>query len=123
MAINAADKHHNSFIEKLLPVCMEKEMGIIGMKIPARDRIFDNGGILTMKEAICYTMTLPVSTIIIGIDNLGELEENVQIAREFVALTEDEMLAIEDKVEPHKDHLQFFKGLSSWPSEWSGNDV
>jgi hypothetical protein len=37
-------------------------MGIIGMKIPARDRIFSNGGIITMKEAMSYSMTLPVST-------------------------------------------------------------
>jgi len=123
MAINAADKHHNSFIEKLLPTCVEKDMGIIGMKIPARDRIFDHGGIITMKEAMSYTMSLPVSTIIIGIDNIAELEENVLIAQEFTPLTEDEMLAIEDKVLPHKDHLLFFKGLSDWPSEWSGNDV
>ncbi|MCK4749303.1 MAG: aldo/keto reductase, partial [Bacteroidales bacterium] len=122
MALNAADKHYNSFIEKLLPACVEMEMGIIGMKIPARDRIFDEGGIISMKEAMSYTMSLPVSTIIIGIDNIAELEENVRIAQEFETLTEDEMLAIEDKVKPHKDHLLFYKGLSGWPSEWSGND-
>jgi len=123
MALNAADKHYNSFIEKLLPMCVDSEMGIIGMKIPARDRIFDHGGILSMKEAMSYTMSLPVSTIIIGIDNLSELEENIQITREFVSLSENEMLAIEDKVKPHKDHLLFFKELSSWPKGWSGNDV
>ena len=38
-------------------------------------------------------------------------------------LNEDEMLAIEDKVKPHKDHLLFYKGLSDWPEEWSGNNV
>ena len=123
MALNAADKHHNSFIEKLLPTCVEKEMGIIGMKIPARDRIFDNGGIITMKEAMSYTLSLPVSTIIIGIDKIPELEENIQIAKEFDPLSEDELLAIEDKVMPHKDHLLFYKGLSDWPAEWSGNNV
>ena len=123
MALNAADKHHNSFIEKLLPTCVEKEMGIIGMKIPARDRIFDHGGIITMKEAMSYTMSLPISTIIVGIDKIAELEENVQIAREFEALSEDQMLAIEDKVKLHKDHLLFYKGLSDWPAEWSGNNV
>ncbi|MBN2697916.1 MAG: aldo/keto reductase [Bacteroidales bacterium] len=123
MALNAADKHHNSYIEKLLPTAVEKEMGIIGMKIPSRDRIFSNGGIITMKEAMSYTLSLPVSTIIIGLDNLAELEENIKIAREFEPLTEDEMLAIEDKVKPHYEHLLFYKGLSDWPEEWSGNNV
>lgn len=123
MALNAADKHHNSFIEKLLPQAVEKNMGIIGMKIPARDRIFDHGGIITMKEAMSYTMTLPISTIIVGIDKIAELEENVKIASEFEPLTADEMLAIEDKVKPHYEHLMFYKGLSDWPEVWSGNNV
>jgi aryl-alcohol dehydrogenase-like predicted oxidoreductase len=123
MPLNAADKHYNSYIEKLLPTAVEKEMGIIGMKIPARDRIFHHGGILTMKEAMRYSMSLPISTIIVGIDNLTELEENVQIAREFEPLTADEMLAIEKKVQPHHEHLLFYKGLSDWPEEWSGNNV
>ena len=123
MALNAADKHYNSFIEKLLPSAVEKNMGIIGMKIPARDRIFDHGGIITMKEAMSYTMTLPISTIIVGIDKIAELEENVKIASEFEPLTADEMLAIEDKVKPHYKHLMFYKGLSEWPEEWSGNNV
>ncbi|MCK5067041.1 MAG: hypothetical protein KAR16_06375, partial [Bacteroidales bacterium] len=123
MALNAADKHHNPFIEKLIPTAVEKNMGIIGMKIPARDRIFSHGGIITMKEAMSYTMSLPVSTIIVGLDTIAELEENMQIAKEFEPLTADEMLAIEEKVKPHHEHLLFYKGLSEWPEEWSGNNV
>jgi aryl-alcohol dehydrogenase-like predicted oxidoreductase len=123
MALNAADKHYNSFIEKLLPVCVEKDMGIIGMKIPARDRIFDNGGIISMQEAISYTLSLPVSTVIVGIDKIPELEENIAITKEFEALNEDEMLAIEEKVKPHKDYLLFYKGLSDWPEDWAGNNA
>jgi len=123
MALNAADKHHNSYIDKLLPTTVEKEMGIIGMKIPARDRIFSHGGIITMKEAMSYTMTLPIGTIIVGLDNIAELEENIRITQEFEPLSADEMLAIEEKVKPHHEHLMFYKGLSDWPEEWSGNNV
>ena len=34
MAMNAADPHHYSFNEELLPLAVERQMGIIGMKIP-----------------------------------------------------------------------------------------
>lgn len=118
VAINAADKHYNPFIEKFLPTAVEKKIGIVGMKIPARDRIFSHGGIINMKEAIEYVLTLPVSTIIVGIDKIPELEENIRIAKEFEPLTADEMLAIEDKTKPYYKDLQFFKGLSDWPPEW-----
>ncbi len=118
VAINAADKHHDPFIEKFLPNAVNKGMGIVGMKIPARDRIFANGGIITMKEAMEYVMTLPVSTIIVGIDKIAELEENIKIAQEFKPLSADEMLAIEAKTKPHYKDLLFFKNLSEWPPEW-----
>src|ERR1700722_4227745 len=36
MAMNAADPHHYSFNDALLPLAVEKQMGIIGMKIPGR---------------------------------------------------------------------------------------
>jgi len=117
-AVNAADKHHDPVIEKLLPTAVEKQVGIIGMKIPARDRIFSNGGIINMKQAIEYVLTLPVNTIIVGIDKIAELEENIRIAKEFEPLNEDEMLAIEELTKPHYKDLQFFKGLSAWPNEW-----
>ena len=39
MALNAADPHHFTFQEQLLPLAVEKQMGIIGMKIPGRGRL------------------------------------------------------------------------------------
>jgi len=118
VALNAADKHFDPFIENLLPTAVTRKMGIVGMKIPARDRIFSNGGIITIKEAMEYTMSLPVSTIIIGLDNVEQLEQNIGIARDFKPLTADQMLAIEEKTKPYFKDLMFFKNLSEWPAEW-----
>src|ERR1700691_6452263 len=36
IALNAADPHHYTFQDQLLPLAVEKQMGIIGMKIPGR---------------------------------------------------------------------------------------
>jgi aryl-alcohol dehydrogenase-like predicted oxidoreductase len=118
VALNAADKHYDPFIEKFLPSAVAKKMGIVGMKIPARDRIFGHGGIITIKEAMEYVMSLPVSTIIIGLDDIAQLEENIKIAQNFKPLTADQMLAIETKTKPYYKELQFFKNQSEWPAEW-----
>lgn len=109
LALNAADKYYKSFIDNLMPTAIEKGMGIMGMKIPARGRIFDMGGIIDMQEAMSYTLSLPVSSVIVGIDQIAELEENVQIAKEFVQLSAEEMLTIEEKAQPHYEYLQYFK--------------
>lgn len=109
MALNAADRHHASFIDHLLPVAVEKNMGIIGMKIPARGRIFREGGVTTMTDAMGYVLTLPVSTVIVGISTMRELEENIEIASGFSPFPESEMTRLENLTRPYYGDASWFK--------------
>ncbi|MCX6552363.1 MAG: aldo/keto reductase [Acidobacteria bacterium] len=95
MALNAADKHRLPFQDQLLPLANKKKMGIIGMKIPARDRLLRPDGVATMKDAMSYTLTLPVSTVIIGCKTVEQLEENVAIAKSFKPLPSADMARLE----------------------------
>lgn len=126
MAFNAADTWHLPFKKTLLPLAVEKEMGIIGMKIPARGRLlagvqppppgaqrgaatYTRPGTLTIKEAMRYTLSHPVSTVIIGVDNVAQLEEDVRIAREFLPLNASQLEALEQKVKPVYGQASWFK--------------
>ena len=126
LALNAADPHHRSFMEHLLPMAVDKQMGIIGMKIPARGRILnswqpekskDTGwsqpankpGVLVMKEAFYFALSLPVSTVIIGCDSIAQLEENVQLARDFTPLSETQMAGLTQRTEPIAKQALFFR--------------
>jgi hypothetical protein len=111
MALNAADIHSNSFIENLLPKAVEKNVGIIGMKIVARGKIFRVGGIQSMDQAMGYVLSLPVSTVIIGISDILDLEENVKIAKDFEPFDESQMKEIENLT---KDYYQD----ASWFKDW-----
>jgi hypothetical protein len=130
MAVNAADPHHYSFSEQLLPLAVEKQMGIIGMKVPARGRILSTWtpppvekqqhmwegmviahtpGTLDMRQAMYYSLSLPVSTVIIGCDSIAQLEENVQLARDFTPLSQQQMAALTAKAEPVSKQSLFFR--------------
>jgi uncharacterized protein len=130
MAVNAADPHHFSFTQQLLPLAVEKQMGIIGMKVPARGRILSTWtpppldeqahswegmviakqpGTLKMREAMYYTLSQPVSTVIIGCDSIAQLEENVQLAREFTPFSQPQMAALTERVEPVSKQSLFFR--------------
>ena len=113
MALNAADKHRLSFQQQLLPLASRKRMGVIGMKIPARDRLFKPGAVTTMKDAMSYVLTLPVSTVIIGCKTVEQLEENVTIARNFSRLSAIEMARIEGLAANNVDDGTWFKKPSS----------
>jgi predicted aldo/keto reductase-like oxidoreductase len=113
MALNAADIHldgtenETSFIKNLLPVAVEKKMGIIGMKVPALGNIFKSGA--TMEQAMGYVLTLPVSTLIVGIKTIPELEENIKIARNFKPFKPVEMASLEEMTKPIFTDATFFK--------------
>ncbi len=131
MALNAADSHQHSFSEALLPLAVEKQMGIIGMKVPARGRILaswtpptlevqkkswegqavisSRPGTLHMREAVYFTLSQPVSTIIIGCDNIAQLEENVQYAREFTPLSATQQAELTARTAPVAKQSLFFK--------------
>ncbi len=130
MALSAADPHHFSFTETLLPLAVEKRMGIIGMKVPGRGRLLSNWtppplekqktswegaviattpGPLVMREAIYYALSLPVSTIIIGCDSIQQLEENVALSREFTPLNAHQMSTLSARAEPVSKQAMFFK--------------
>src|ERR1022692_1645175 len=130
MAVNAADPHHYSFSEQLLPLAVEKQMGIIGMKVPARGRILSSWtpppieqqkhswegmvlaqtpGTLDMRQAMYYSLSLPVSTVIIGCDSIAQLEQNVLLAREFTPLNQQQMAALSEKAQPVSKQSLFFR--------------
>lgn len=109
MALNAADVHRLSFQEELLPLANKKNMGVIGMKIPARDRLFKEGAVNTMKEAMGYVLTLPVSTVIIGCKTVEQLEENVAIAKTFKPLAAAEMARLEGLAANNVPNSTWFK--------------
>ncbi len=109
MALNAADTHHASFQKKVLPAAVEREMGIIAMKVPALGRILRPDGIRTMEEALGYVYSLPISTAIVGISTLQELEENVTITGNFQPYSEDTLTELAQRTAHYHEHASWFK--------------
>jgi aryl-alcohol dehydrogenase-like predicted oxidoreductase len=130
MALNAADTHIHSFTDQLLPLAVEKQMGIIGMKVAARGRLLSTwtpppleqqqhswegsaiatrSGVMNMVQAMHFTLSHPVSTVIVGCDNIAQLEENVRIARDFTPLSPSQMTALNQLAAPVAKQSLFFR--------------
>jgi aryl-alcohol dehydrogenase-like predicted oxidoreductase len=124
MAVNPADRHpllfvdrwvphanrnRLSFLDRLMPVAQGKGMGIIGMKIPARGRVFRADGISSMQQSMYYALSQPVSTIIVGCDSVEQVEQNVALARAFTPLPAAELARLEQLTAHYPHEAAWFK--------------
>ncbi len=93
MVINPEIK--TSFETLALPVARKKNMGIIAMKAFAADGL---AGQATFEKLLYYAMSLPVSTVSVGMPTLDFIERNAKSARSFRPLAEAEMRRMRDSL-------------------------
>ena len=112
MPVNAADPSYNSFIRQLLPVLLEKNLGVLAMKTLSGQGFFGRNpwagrptgrpplipDRISLKEAIHFVWSLPVSTLITGAESLEQLQEKIRLAQSFTAMSPEERQRIIQKV-------------------------
>ena len=87
VALSAADHFMYSYAHEFLPKANEKGMAIIGMKVIGLGRLAQ-----WYEKALRYTWSLPISTAIIGMESMEQLENNLRVARSFTPMSDIEKL-------------------------------
>jgi aryl-alcohol dehydrogenase-like predicted oxidoreductase len=97
--INAAEIHHpRPFLPAVLPIAKQKNMGVIAMKVPAYGKLFQPRGLTGIQQAMSYSLSQPgVSCCVIPADSVEQLEENVNVARNFQQLNNIQLAEIEKR--------------------------
>jgi uncharacterized protein len=72
---------------------VRQDIGVIGMKVVGKGALLNRP--VSMQQAMHYTLSFPVSTVIIGITRVEQLDENVRIARAFEPMSDEAMAALE----------------------------
>lgn len=85
--LSALDHHMYSFLHEFVPEANHKGIAIIGMKVMALGKL-----VPWYENALRYTLGLPISTTIVGMESMEQLERNLEIATRFEPLTEVEQL-------------------------------
>ncbi len=87
VALSAADQFVYSFAHEFLPKANEKGMAVIGMKVIGLGKLSK-----WYEKALRYTWSLPISTAIIGMESMEQLQNNLKVAKSFKPMTEIEQL-------------------------------
>ena len=93
MPLNVMDAHFNSFEKKVLPVLIEHNIGVLGMK-PMGDKIILQSRTATPVECLHYAMNLPTSVVITGCDSTDILHQALGAARSFKPMSSTEVAAL-----------------------------
>ena len=101
MPLNVLDGTFRSFEKNVLPVLAQRNIAPIGMKCFGGTADMIKKGVVTPEEALRYTLSLPISALVSGIDSLDVLRQNVQIAKSFTPMNAEEMDALRKRVALH----------------------
>jgi aryl-alcohol dehydrogenase-like predicted oxidoreductase len=93
MPVNVFDAHYKSFAAAVIPVAQAHDMGILAMKT------FGDANLLETKlvepiDMLHYSMNLPVTTVITGIDKPEILDQAIEAATSFTSLSDEKVAAI-----------------------------
>ena len=97
MPLGPFDATFRSFEQKVLPELNRRGIAPIGMKSLGGTAESVKKGVLTAKEALTYVMSLPVATLVSGMESLEVLRKNLEIARTFAPMTPEAMQALRDR--------------------------
>jgi len=90
MPLNVMDAHYESFEQKVLPVLVKHDIGVLGMK-PMGDSIILRSKTASATECLHYAMNLPTSVVITGCDSLPILQQAIDAARSFKPMGKEEI--------------------------------
>jgi aryl-alcohol dehydrogenase-like predicted oxidoreductase len=128
MPINLVDwSIDKSFIKQMVPAAMEHRLGILAMKTLANGRFFSQTiargkpvwscdhpvvpNAVSVKEAIHFAWSMPVSVLITGAERKDLLEEKIELAKSFAMLTEADRETLLERVlqVPGREKIEWYK--------------
>jgi aryl-alcohol dehydrogenase-like predicted oxidoreductase len=95
MPINLCDYHYRSFVRQVVPEANKRNIGVIGMKSLAgganhRGRLVVEK-VCTVEEALNYSLSRPIASLVVGIDSMEVLKQDIGIARRFPSISAENL--------------------------------
>jgi aryl-alcohol dehydrogenase-like predicted oxidoreductase len=98
LPLNCFDASFRSFEQRVLPELVRRGIAPIGMKSFCGDARGLKGKVISPADALSYALSLPVATVVSGMESPRVLRQNLQIARGFRPLSARAMEAIRRRV-------------------------
>ncbi len=104
-----------SFVEEFLAIANARGVAVIGMKIMGLGALAH-----IYERALRYAFSLPISTAVVGMESMEQLERNLAVAESYRALTDTERLELFKEILPMvtPETVQWKAEVWNAPSQW-----
>lgn len=128
LPLNVMDAHYRSFERVVLPLLVQEQIGVLGMKSLANGIILRSGTV-TAADCLGYALSLPTSVVITGMESMERLDQAIAIADAFTPLSADGRRELLERTKPFAARGEFepFKTSSIFDAtttnpEWLGEE-
>ena len=105
MALNAS--RNGGFEELALPAANKKNLGVIAMKVTGQEFLVGEGaGKADMNSLLRYSISLPVTTAVVGMPKPEMLAHNIETAKSFSPLTDQEKDQLRQQLNGSREGLE-----------------
>lgn len=105
MPVNVCDYHYRSFVREVIPEAAKRNVGVIGMKSlgggAAGNGRFVAEKVCSVEEALNFSLSQRISSLVVGIDSMEILKQDLGIARRFPSLNAEALKRLLARVRPH----------------------
>lgn len=130
MPLNVMDAHFCSFARLVVPRLVATNIGVLGMKtFGGADGVILKSKAIEPIDCLHYSLNLPTSVVITGIDNQKVLDQAFEAVKTFHPLDEKEVIALIGKTESVAvdGKYELFKTSSHFDTtakhpDWLGDD-
>ncbi|MBA2484567.1 MAG: aldo/keto reductase, partial [Nitrospira sp.] len=119
LPLNVFDGTYRSFEQAVLPVLNQRGIAPLAMKSLSGNGDAVNRGLVTAEESLRYVLSLPVASVVSGIDSRDVLRQNLAIARQFTPMTVAEMDALRTRMVPYakEGRYELFKSSDRYDGQ------
>jgi uncharacterized protein len=105
MALNASRNGH--FEEVALPAARKKHLGVIAMKVTGQELLIgQEPGKTDVDSLLRYSMSLPVTTAVVGMPRVEFIQHNTELARNFSPLQGEELERLRRDLAPSRGPME-----------------
>ena len=130
MPLNVMDAHFRSFAHLVLPYLVEQGIAVLAMKTFADSVLLKSHAPIQPLEYLHYSLNLPTSVVITGIENQHDLDQAFAATRTFKPMDKAAVAELLSRSRPYalEGKYELFKTSSTFDgtaknSAWLGEDV